>query len=156
MLKFLNDHPEIYKELEDKGATLEEGIRENLGKTGIPGVVNRVGSMMTLFFSNAGQIYSYKYALTANTAMYAGYFKLAVENGIYIAPSQFESMFVSYAHTREDIEETVAKNLEALRILKNPKLWQVFYSIQLQVLFMPGLPYGTCDRPEGFCLHIKG
>ncbi|MCD6202701.1 MAG: glutamate-1-semialdehyde 2,1-aminomutase [Bacteroidales bacterium] len=120
MLKFLNDHPEIYKELEDKGATLEEGIRENLGKTGIPGVVNRVGSMMTLFFSNAGQIYSYKYALTANTAMYAGYFKLAVENGIYIAPSQFESMFVSYAHTREDIEETVAKNLEALRILKNP------------------------------------
>ncbi len=74
--------------------------------------------MMTVFVSGAGHSRSYREALTADTSMYAKYFRYSLENGIYLAPSQFESMFVSYAHTREDLEKVLAGNLEALTKLK--------------------------------------
>ncbi len=118
ILKYLKEHPEIYGELERKGQVLEEGFKENLRKTEVSGVINRVGSMLTLFFSENRQIRSFKEALTSDTARYAAYFRLAVDNGIYLAPSQFESFFVSLAHTDEDIEKTITANRKALTGLK--------------------------------------
>ncbi|NOY38650.1 MAG: glutamate-1-semialdehyde 2,1-aminomutase [Chlorobi bacterium] len=117
MLQYLYNHPDIYEKLDEKGRKLEEGFKENLKNTGIDGVVNRIGSMMTLFFTKSKQIRSFKDALLSDTEMYARYFRLALESGLYIAPSQFESMFVSIAHTETEIEEAILKNYQALQKL---------------------------------------
>jgi len=118
MLTLINDTPDFYPELERKAAKLEAGLRENLAKTGVEGVINRVGSMMTLFFTNETQVTSLDEAMKSDTGKYADYFKMTLESGIYVAPSQFESLFVSYAHTDKDIETIIAANLKALSQLK--------------------------------------
>ncbi len=117
MLKLVEETKDLYSELERKSARLEQGIRKNLEATGVPGVINRVGSMMTLFFTSAKQVTNLEEAMTADTSKYAHYFKLALESGIYLAPSQFECLFVSYAHTDEEIDTMIAANLQALKQL---------------------------------------
>jgi len=118
MLTLINETPDFYAELERKAAKLEAGLRDNLAKTGVKGVINRVGSMMTLFFTNETQVTSLDEAMKSDTGKYADYFKMTLESGIYVAPSQFESLFVSYAHTDKDIEAIIAANLKALSQLK--------------------------------------
>lgn len=117
MLKLILNTPDFYFELERKAKNLHEGILSNLKTTGINGVVNRLGSMMTLFFTNEEKVSSFDEAMNSDTARYAEYFKLSLESGIYIAPSQFECLFVSYAHTNKDIDNIIAANLEALKKL---------------------------------------
>lgn len=118
MLKLVEETKDLYTELERKSARLEAGIRENLRVTGVNGVLNRVGSMMTLFFTSARQVTNLDEAVTADTDQYARYFKLSLESGIYLAPSQFECLFVSYAHTDAEIEKMIAANLKALREMR--------------------------------------
>jgi len=118
MLTLINETPDFYAELERKAAKLEAGLRDNLAKTGVKGVINRVGSMMTLFFTNETQVTSLDEAMKSDTGKYADYFKMTLESGIYVAPSQFESLFVSYAHTDKDIDTILAANLKALNQLK--------------------------------------
>ena len=115
MLKTLNETEGLYESLAAKAARLEEGITNNLKTTGINGVINRVGSMMTLFFNDKGSVSSFEDAMASDTARYANYFNLSLEAGIYLAPSQFECMFISAAHTDEDIEACITANLEALK-----------------------------------------
>jgi len=117
MLTMMKDTADFYPELERKTAILEAGIRRNLDETGVKGVINRVGSMMTLFFTNESQVTSLDEAMTSDTEKYAAFFKLTLESGIYIAPSQFECLFVSYVHTDKEIEDTLAANLKALKQL---------------------------------------
>jgi len=117
MLTMMKDTPDFYLELERKAAILEAGIRKNLDESGVKGVINRVGSMMTLFFTNELQVTSLDEAMKSDTEKYAAFFKLTLESGIYIAPSQFECLFVSYVHTDKEIEETLAANLKALKQL---------------------------------------
>ena len=117
MLRTLKDHPSIYNELERKAATLEAGIKANLQKTGIPAVINRVGSMMTLFFTEEKEVKSFDQAMKSDTGRYAAYFKKSLESGIYLAPSQFECLFVSDAHTDEDIASIIEANGQALKSL---------------------------------------
>ena len=117
MLKLINGTPDFYAELERKAAKLEAGMRNNLLSTGAKGVINRVGSMMTLFFTNENQVTSLAEAMKSDTGKYADYFKMSLESGIYIAPSQFESLFVSYAHTDKDIDAILDANLKALKQL---------------------------------------
>ena len=117
MLKLIDETKDFYPELERKAARLQEGILKNLELTGVKGVINRVGSMMTLFFTNEKQVTSLKEAMNSDTWKYAAYFKMALESGIYLAPSQFECLFVSYAHTDRDIETIIAANLMALQKL---------------------------------------
>ncbi|WP_319591101.1 glutamate-1-semialdehyde 2,1-aminomutase [uncultured Draconibacterium sp.] len=117
MLKLILNTADFYPELERKAKKLEEGIRANLKETGIKAVLNRVGSMMTLFFTEEEKVSSYDEAMSADTKRYAEYFKLSLESGMYIAPSQFESLFVSYAHTDEDIDNIINANLNALKQL---------------------------------------
>jgi glutamate-1-semialdehyde 2,1-aminomutase len=97
---------------------LENGLRKNLQNTGIKGIINRIGSLMTLFFTDEGKVNSYKTAVKSDTAKYARYFNLSLEKGIYMAPSQFEAAFVSFAHTDSDIERTVRASLTAMQNLK--------------------------------------
>jgi glutamate-1-semialdehyde 2,1-aminomutase len=118
MLKLINETPDFYPELERKAAMLEQGLLRNLEKTGVNGVINRVGSMMTLFFTDIKKVTSLDEAMKSDTGKYANYFKMALESGIYLAPSQFECLFISYAHTDRDIEAIIASNLNALQQLK--------------------------------------
>ena len=117
MLKLIKATPDFYSELERKAAKLEKGIRDNLAKTGVKAVINRVGSMMTMFFTNEKQVTSLNEAMKSDTGKYAAYFKTSLESGIYIAPSQFECLFVSYAQSDKDIETSIAANLKALNQL---------------------------------------
>jgi glutamate-1-semialdehyde 2,1-aminomutase len=115
MLDMIEENTTLYAELERKAARLEAGILKNLAETGVPGVINRVGSMMTLFFTSEKQVTNLEEAMTSDTEQYAKYFKLSLESGIYLAPSQFECLFVSSAHTDEDIDRMIVANLEALK-----------------------------------------
>lgn len=99
-LKILEENQEeIYSSLESKSSKIEQAMK----KAGLN--VNRTGSIMTVFFTDA-RVTDYDTAQTSDTRVYARYFKYLQSNGIYTAPSQFEAMFVSYAHSDEDIEKT--------------------------------------------------
>ena len=86
----------------------------NMKKAGISGVINRVGSLQTLFFTNQSGVRSFSEALQADTEKYAEYFRNSLDNGIYLAPSQFEAMFISQAHSDEDIDNCLAASLTAM------------------------------------------
>jgi glutamate-1-semialdehyde 2,1-aminomutase len=115
MLKFIIEHSTLYAELDSKASKLENGLKNNLQKCGVKGVINRVGSMMTLFFNDLEKIESLDDVMRSDKDKYAKYFKLSLESGIYLAPSQFEAAFISYAHTDEDIEKTIAASFAALQ-----------------------------------------
>ena len=117
MLNELNDNPSIYDELERKADILEKGLRNNLEQTDTKAVINRIGSMMTMFFNELEHIRSLEDSMKSDTGKYASYFKLSLESGIYLAPSQFECVFVSHAHSDDDIQRAIEANLEALKIL---------------------------------------
>jgi glutamate-1-semialdehyde 2,1-aminomutase len=104
--------------LEEKSARLGDGIQKCLTDLNFPGVVNRVGSMFTLFFTEDEKVSSYTDACRCNTATYANYFKMALDNGIYLAPSQFEAGFMSAAHTAKKIDKTIEATYDALKALK--------------------------------------
>lgn len=105
-LKILRENKNIYTELEKKSEILEKAFK------GSGFNVNRVGSLLCPFFTDK-KVESYTDALSSDTEKYAEYFSFMLEKGIYIAPSQFEAMFVAYAHTDEDIEKTAACIREA-------------------------------------------
>lgn len=117
MLKTLNETPDFYNDLEAKGARLEAGLIANMKKTATKGLVNRVGSLLTLFFTNEDEVNSFDDAMKSDTDKFAKYFRNSLENGIYLGPSQFEAMFISAAHTNEDIDNTIAASLKAMENL---------------------------------------
>jgi glutamate-1-semialdehyde 2,1-aminomutase len=117
-LNIINDTPGFYTELDRKGSLLQNGLTKNLQKTGISGIVNRTGSLMTLFFTNEKKVNSYDTAVKADTGKYARYFKLSLDKGIYLAPSQYEAAFISAVHSDNDIEKAVNASLAAMEILK--------------------------------------
>ena len=117
VLKKLDASTAIYDELEAMAAKVEEGLRANASDLNVPMVVNRVGSMMTAFFTSSPQVTSYDEAMTSDTKKYAKMFKASLENGIYLAPSQFECLFISHAHSTDDIEHLIAANRMALESL---------------------------------------
>ena len=118
MLRTLKNNPSIYTELERKGAQLEKGLRDNLQKTGTKGVINRAGSLLTLFFTDLEKIESFDAVMKTDQTKYARYFRLALEANDYLAPSQFEAAFISYAHSDEDIEKTIEASYQAMLQLK--------------------------------------
>jgi glutamate-1-semialdehyde 2,1-aminomutase len=113
MLKLLREI-DPYGELERRGAMLERGLRDAAGEVGIESTVNRVGSMMTAFFT-AGPVTSWDSAKQADTQRYGKFFRAMLEEGIYLAPSQFECAFISFAHTDEAIEKTITAARKALQ-----------------------------------------
>lgn len=101
-LTVLKNHPEIYRELEQKGRKLADTMKEAWkGKAS----VNRTGSLMSVFFTNE-EVTDYESAVKADTKRYADYFSYMLDRGIYLAPSQFEAMFISNAHSEDDIDRT--------------------------------------------------
>jgi glutamate-1-semialdehyde 2,1-aminomutase len=117
-LKLLNEMTRFYDKLEETAALLEEGLQNNLNELQFNGVINRVGSMFTLFFTDEKSVKSFADVKKCNTALFAEYFRMSLESGIYLAPSQYEAGFVSGAHTKEDIQKTVEASYMAMKKLK--------------------------------------
>ncbi len=101
-LQILKEDKTIYKRLEKKTEILATAVREAAKKSII---VNQVGSLMSVFFTEQ-PVRDYESAVSSNTKCYTEYFGYLLEHGIYTAPSQFEAMFISDAHTQEDIDKT--------------------------------------------------
>jgi len=95
---------EYFKQLGDQ---LEAGFREAATKYNIPHTVNRAGSMIGFFFTNE-EVIDFATAKSSDLALFAEYFRLMAEEGIFLPPSQFEGLFISTAHTEEHIAKTVA------------------------------------------------
>jgi glutamate-1-semialdehyde 2,1-aminomutase len=102
-----------YARLEALGAALGQGLRDGAHKTGVPLTVNRVGSMLTAFFSEDAVV-DYASARRADTARYARFFQAMLARGIYLAPSQFEAAFVSLAHSDADVAAAAQAAADAL------------------------------------------
>ena len=105
--------PGTYERLEQLGKRLGDGLLAAAQAAGVPAVMNRVGSMLTLFFA-AGPVTDYATAKGADTARFGTFFRKLRDRGVFLPPSQFEAMFVSLAHTDGDIDEIVAAAQAAL------------------------------------------
>jgi glutamate-1-semialdehyde 2,1-aminomutase len=97
--------PETYEELEQISASLEAGLRRV--SDGHPVSLNRVGSMLTLFFT-ADVVTDYASARRSDLERFGAFFRAALDGGVYLAPSQFETGFVSLAHGPREIDQVVA------------------------------------------------
>lgn len=111
-LRILKENPGIYKEIEEKTTKLKIAAQKAFGSSVC---VNQAGSLMSIFFTEE-KVTDYLTAVSSDTAKYAKYFGFMLENGIYIAPSQFEAMFISDAHTDGDIEKTCDIIKQAARL----------------------------------------
>lgn len=101
-LTILMEDTSIYERLEKKGQALAQAVRKAAGDKVS---VNQIGSLFSIFFTPGG-VHNYVEAAGSDTDLYADYFGYMLEHGIYVAPSQYEAMFVSDAHTEEDIRKT--------------------------------------------------
>ena len=109
MLHHLNDHPEVYAQLESTGNQIVSGIRSILDKLNLNYQINHIGSMYSLFFTDTPVI-DFETAKTSDTAKFGKYFHGMLDKGIYLAPSQYEALFLSTALSQKNIEEVLAAN----------------------------------------------
>ena len=107
----------FYDALNAKAQRLAEGLRAALKETGIPGEVSVAGSLLTLFFTSE-HVRDYGVAKKSDTKSFAAFFNAMLERGIFIAPSQFEALFVSSAHIDSDIDRTIAAARESLQAIR--------------------------------------
>jgi|TARA_B110000263_G_scaffold246682_1_gene258137 glutamate-1-semialdehyde 2,1-aminomutase len=105
--------PGVYEELDRKGAALAKGLSEAFAEAEVPARVNRVGSLLTIFFTG-DPVTDMESASSTDRDRFGKFFHAIVEEGVYPPPSQFEAWFVSLAHTDEDIANTVAAAKRAL------------------------------------------
>ena len=94
-------------------SVLAEETARAASRNNIPFTINRVGSLMTLFFTG-NEVTNYEQAKLSDTGQFARFFQRMLNGGVYLAPSQFEAAFVSYAHTDDDLEFTSAAVRDAL------------------------------------------
>ena len=113
MLTILRKDRNIYRRLETMGQTLEDEMNTIIQKAGKPWSVNRVGSMLTVFFTDQ-PVTDYASAKTADTSLFAAYFRKMLDQGIYLPPSQFEAAFLSSAMRAIDINKVLAAFRKAI------------------------------------------
>lgn len=114
MLNHLQQNPSVYQELNQIGDKLVKGFRNSLQRLGLQYTINHVGSMYTLFFTDQ-VVTDFESAKTSNTALFGKYFQAMLKQGVYLAPSQFESLFLSTALKDEQLEQVIHANEEALK-----------------------------------------
>ncbi|WP_025761548.1 glutamate-1-semialdehyde 2,1-aminomutase [Dyadobacter tibetensis] len=118
MLTYLNEHPEVYTILENKGQKLVSGFKSSAEKLGLNYTINQVGSMYTQFFTQKA-VTDFPSAKSSNLELFGKYFHAMLNKGIYLGPSQFESMFLSTALTDEMISTVISANEESLKEIHN-------------------------------------
>ena len=116
MLQHLNSNRDIYQKLDSTTNSIVKGIEDNVHKLGLPYTMNHVGSMFSLFFTDQ-KVIDFETAKASNTEVFGRYFLNMLERGVYLAPSQFESLFVSTAITDDLVDAIVTSNYESLKAL---------------------------------------
>lgn len=106
MLQEINKDAELFNRLDEKTAYLEKGIREVLSENNVQHVVNRVGSMMSIFFCD-GEVVDYETAAKGDTPYFKSFFHELMKKGVFIAPSSYETWFITDALSYEDLDETI-------------------------------------------------
>jgi len=110
--------PGLYEEMAQMAQRLVLGLRAELADAGIPGEINAIGSLATVFFASE-PVRNYNDAKRSDTKRYAKFFREMLDRGIFLAPSQFEAAFISAAHTPQDIDRTLAAGHEALQVISS-------------------------------------
>ena len=114
MLKEIDKDAELFNRLEEKTAYLEAGLRKVLTENNKTFVINRVGSMISVFFCE-NAVENYEDAAKADTPEFKAFFHGLLERGIYIAPSSYETWFITDALTYEDLDETIKATAEVTK-----------------------------------------
>jgi len=104
--------PGVYEHLDTLAESLASGLRAEAARVDVPLTVNRVGSMLTPFFTT-GQVTDYNTARLADTARYGRFFRALLDRGVYFPPSQFEAAFLSLSHSENDISATLQAAAQA-------------------------------------------
>src|SRR5688500_1416201 len=113
LLKELKTNPRIYEELEEKGKYLKAGLQKALEETNVPFVINQLGSMISVHFSEH-PVANFATAASANNELFRKYFHAMLKRGVYLPPSAFETWFLCSALTKEDIDATIQATKESL------------------------------------------
>lgn len=116
MLKYLQTNLKIYSQLDTTTTELVTGMRQEIANAGLDYTINQVGSMFTLFFTDKTVI-DFNTAKTSDTALFAKYFQAMLRQGIYLAPSQYEAMFISTSIDKEIVEKILTAHRNALQQL---------------------------------------
>lgn len=115
LLSYLKNNPSVYTELEGKGTYLRNGLQQVLEEAKLPFVINQMGSMISVHFSEKPVI-DFASAASADNAFFNKYFHAMLDRGIYLPPSAFESWFLSHALNREDLDRTIDATREAVSV----------------------------------------
>ena len=116
MLSHLNTHPEVYTYLDKITAHITDGIEQSFKSLGLPCTINRIGSMYSLFFTSE-KVTNFSAAKTSDLSMFAKYFQGMLKRGIYLAPSQYESLFISNVISEEVADKIINANKLTLKEL---------------------------------------
>jgi glutamate-1-semialdehyde 2,1-aminomutase len=115
-LRYLRDHKEIYKQLDQRSGDLVNGVARAAKDASVPVTYNRVGSMFTWFFT-FGPVTDWNSAAKSDTEAFGRFFRSMLDFGVYLPPSQFEAAFLSAAHTEEDIQKTISAAEQAFALV---------------------------------------
>lgn len=116
MLEYLDNHQEVYLQLDQSGVKLAQGFRTSMEKLGLNYTVNQIGSMYTLFFTDL-PVYDFPSAKSSNLGLYGKYFHAMLDRGIYLGASQFESMFLSTALDDSHLQQIIQANEDSLKAI---------------------------------------
>lgn len=116
MVKHLRDNPQVYSAVNESASAIVEGIRKQLFTKGLNYTVNQVGSMFTLFFTGT-TVVDFATAMTSDVLLFARYFQSMLKEGIYMAPSQYEAMFISEAVDKAIVDRILNASEKALSTL---------------------------------------
>ena len=111
-LEAMNETPDLYEVLEERTAQLEQGLLEGADEAGLTVTINRIGSMITVFFTDQ-EVTDFESASTTDTDLFKRWFHGLLERGIYWPASNYEAAFLSYAHSEEDIRRMVEAGRES-------------------------------------------
>jgi len=114
LLSILKDQPNLFTELEEKTNYLKAGLETVLGLSGIPFVINQIGSMISLHFSDH-PVTNFESAASANNDLFKKYFHAMLNRGVYLPPSAFESWFLNNALSQEDLDYTINATADSLK-----------------------------------------
>ncbi len=117
-LHYLHDHPQVYTHINEMGAQLAQAMGELAAQSPVPVAINQVGSLLSPFFTPT-DVSAFVDAKGSDVGMYARYFGEMLQRGIYLAPAQFEAMFLSDAHSAEDLAETLEAFGQTLETLSH-------------------------------------
>ncbi|MFQ3576662.1 MAG: glutamate-1-semialdehyde 2,1-aminomutase [Cytophagales bacterium] len=120
LLKHLIDNPSVYVEIENSTIKLAKGFELNHKNLGVNFTINQIGSMISVFFTNQN-VTDFESAKSSDTVLFGKYFHEMLKRGVYLAPSQFESLFISNCIKNEEVAFTIEKHRESLEIVLNER-----------------------------------